>query len=775
MRNTKLTRLLAALLFSCLFALFVDQLRSADWSNWRGPSRTGVSTDTGLPASWSDDPKSPENFLWKAPYGCRTTPIVMNGRVYINNQVGKGVNEQERVMCLDANTGKVLWERKFNVYHTDIVSVRLGWTYLVGDPATGNIYWQGTQGVFACFDKDGKVLWQRSLSELDGRVSGYGGRLPSPALAGDLVVVGMINSSWGDQSKGGNRLLAVNKSDGTPVWWSEVSARPATYFSTPVAAEINGQKLIITGASDGAVHALQAGTGKNVWSYTFCQGAINCSPVVSGNYVYLNHGEESPDTNVQGRVICLDASDIKDGKPKLVWQRDGVKAKFTTPIVHDGRLYVSDDIAKLWCFDALKGDVHWKFAYGRNAMGSPVWGDGKIYVGEINGKFHILQPGDTKCKELHEHYFPSPDGVSDAEVNGSPAIADGKVYFSAGDELFCIGAKKGGEATKPKVFHDIVTVEGPPKPAQLSIYPCDIETHPGSAVSLKLKVYDKDGNFLREIDKTNEVKWSLPQPPAPPGSKNQPLALQADISGRVEPGELVVKKAPAAQQGYIEAEWKGLKAKARVRVAPTLPYAEDFDKIPEGAVPAGWVNCQGKFLVRKLSDGNQVLAKVTNNDNPLIARGPCFLGTPDMANYTIESDVYGGKVDTGGPRGVWLPDVGIGACRYTLLLAGQTQKLRLVSWDAMPRVDAWIDYSWSPDTWYRLKLMAQTTGGKAKLFGKVWRKGGNEPEKWTLEYADPTPNLEGAPFLYGYVLGHLGASPGTDVFFDNVRVTPNTK
>jgi outer membrane protein assembly factor BamB len=745
---------LPALIPLGLFVFIVNHLCGADWANWRGPLHDGVSPDTNLPASWSDDPKSPENFLWKAPYGCRTTPIVMSGRVYINNQCGKGVNEQERVMCLDAATGKVMWEKKFNIYHTDIVSVRLGWTLLAGDEATGNVYWQGTQGLFICFDKDGKIVWQRSLSEDDGRISGYGGRLPSPAVAGDLVIMGMVNSSWGDQSKGGNRLLAVNKYDGTPVWWSEISAKPATYFSTPVPATINGQHLIITGGSDGAVHALQAGTGKHVWSYTFCQGAINGSPVVDGTLVYSNHGEESPDTNVQGRVICLDAGDIKDGKPKLVWQKDGVKAKFTTPIVHDSRLYVCDDIARMWCFDAKKGNVLWKYTYGRNAMGSPAWGDRKIYVGDINAKFHILQPEDKECRSLHEHLFASPDGISDAEVNGSPAIADGKVFISAGDEIYCLGTK---DAKAGKVSMKPAEVKKG-EPAQLLVYPCDVVTHPGAAVPLKLMVYDANGNFLHDV--TKDVKWTS--------------SLQADITGDGT-STLNVNKGMPVQQGYVEAQWNGLKAKGRVRIAPTLPHAEDFEKVPEGAVPASWVNCQGKFLVKKLRDNNHVLAKVTTNDNPLIARGPCFFGTPEMTNYTIEADVLGGKVEKEGKQGVWMPDVGVGACRYTLLLAGQTQKLRLVSWDAMPRVDEWIDFIWEPQTWYRLKLMAAVANGKATLRGKVWRASDKEPQKWMLEFADPTPNLEGAPFLYGYVLGHVGGAPGTDVLFDNVKVTPNKR
>ena len=116
----------------------------------------------------------------------------MNGHVYFFNYVeaaGKPITIQERIMCLDANTGKQVWEYKFNVFHTDIVTTRLGWTNLAGDPKTGNIYAHGTQGMFFCFDKDGKVLWSRSLSEEFGRITGYGGRVTSPTVAEDLVII----------------------------------------------------------------------------------------------------------------------------------------------------------------------------------------------------------------------------------------------------------------------------------------------------------------------------------------------------------------------------------------------------------------------------------------------------------------------------------------------------------------------------------------------------------------------------------------------------------
>src|SRR6185369_8698520 len=119
-----------------------------------------------------------------------------------------GLNEQERVMAFDEKTGQPAWEYRFNVFQTDIVSNRVGWTNLVGDPETGNIYAHGIQGLFFCFDKDGKVLWSHSLTEEYGRISGYGGRVNSPIVDGDLVIIGLVNSSYGDQARGGNRFLA---------------------------------------------------------------------------------------------------------------------------------------------------------------------------------------------------------------------------------------------------------------------------------------------------------------------------------------------------------------------------------------------------------------------------------------------------------------------------------------------------------------------------------------------------------------------------------------
>ena len=732
--------------------------QAADWYNWRGPWQNGVSPETNLPDKWSPDPKDADNnLIWKAPYGCRSTPLVMNGRVFLINHLGEKETVQERVMCLDANTGKLLWEYKFNVWHTGIVTTRLGWTNLAGDPKTGNIYAQGTQGTFLCFDKDGKILWQRSLTEEYGRISGYGGRVTSPIVADDLVVVGMLNSSWGDQGKGGCRFLAMDKLTGAVVWWSEPGGPPKdTFYSVPVVATINGEKLVISGGADGGVYAMKLHTGETVWTYTFGNGAINCSPVVMGSYVYIGHGEESPDSNTLGRVICLDGSQVENGEPKLVWKKDGLKARYASPAIdaQTGRLYITDDMGKLYCLDAKTGKQLWKFKIGLDVRGSPVLADGKIYIGELSSKFHILKPGDKKCERLHDQYLAPAKGNTDVEINGTVSVANGRVYIPTSDGIYCIGRKNAKPAPEPKIVEP-APLKGK-GPAHLEIFPADIVLYSGDSATFKARSFDEYGNFLKEVT----AEWSLPVPPVPKGAKQGPPALKGQIAG----GKLTVDPKIPAQQGYVLAKAEGLTAQARVRVAPQLPYVQDFSKIPDGAVPGGWVNTQGKFLVATLPGGEKVLKKVNDKGSPLIARGNAYIGMPTLKNYTIESDVMGTKV------GEDLPDMGVVANRYNLTLSGNIQKLRLTSWDALPRIDKTINYPWQPNVWYKLKLTTEVSKDSALVKGKCWKRGEPEPADWTLQVSDPRPNREGSPALFGYVMGIPDVGPGTDIFYSNVRI-----
>ncbi|GIW78601.1 MAG: serine/threonine protein kinase [Gemmatales bacterium] len=732
----------------------------SDWTYWRGPLANGTSPETNLPASFS--PRTGENVVWKQPYGARCTPIVMNGRVYLINRAGEGVEEQERVMCLDAYTGKVLWEHRFNVFFTDIVSVRLGWTQIAADPETDNVYAHGTQGLLFCFDKEGKVLWHRSLTEEYGRITGYGGRVTSPIVDSGLVIIGMLNSSWGEQARGGNRYIAFNKLTGEPVWWTTTGLQPRnTYNSVPVVTVLNGERVFITGGAAGDVSCFRVRTGEKVWSYQFGVGAINVSPIVEGTKIYICHGEESPNTNEQGRVICLDAGKLEDGKPTVVWKHDGIPFKYCTPILHQGRLYVADDTANLHCFDAATGKILWQrpFNYGRTARGSPVYGDGKIYVADVNGYFNILEPGPDRCKRLHRQLFRSKNPTVAIELSGDASIAYGHVYFTTSEEMYCIGKTKEkftADFQPPKLEEPAPAKDA--KPGHLQVVPADVVLAPGGSANFTARLFDDHGRFLREV----KAKWTLTGMGIPAGvkAKGTPPPLKGEID---ENGKLTVAKDVPGQFGRVVAEAEGLKATARVRVAPQIPITEDFEKVPVGQVPAGWVNTQGKFVVVE-ENGNHILKKTANVLSPLVIRARAYIGTPDMTGYTIQADVKGTRVGNTGA------DAGIFANRYMLFLNGTQQQLRLVSWDAQSRVNKTISYQWDADTWYTLKMTVKVEGDHALVQGKVWKKGEKEPEEWTVEFKDPKPNTEGAPGLYGYI---PQTATGSAAFYDNVKVTKN--
>ena len=260
------------LVSALVVCLAVCHASGSDWPNWRGPEQTGMTREKAVVTSWSEDGK---NLLWKAPVGGRTTPVLMNGRLYAITPAGEDQSLGERVICLDAATGKTLWEHKFNVFHTDIVQARLGWTSVVGDPETGNVYAHGTGGEFFCFNRDGKVLWKRSLGEALGRYSVYGGRLHTPIIDEDRVIISYVYilSSWGTgPKKSGHRYVAFNKRTGDIEWWGQPGVKPHdTTYSVPTVTVIDGRRLLIGGNADGNVYGMSARTGEHPRAPSICE------------------------------------------------------------------------------------------------------------------------------------------------------------------------------------------------------------------------------------------------------------------------------------------------------------------------------------------------------------------------------------------------------------------------------------------------------------------------------------------------------------------------
>src|SRR5262249_12149943 len=161
--------------------------------------------------------------------------------------------------------------------------------------------------------------------------------------------------------------------------------------------------------------------------------------------------------------------------------------------------------------------------------------------------FHILKPGDKKCEALHAQFFPSPDGTTDVEINGSPAVANGRVYFATSEEIFCIG-KKGAKPAAAVKLPEAELKKGA-KAAHLQLIPADVVLAPGDSVIYHVKAYDEHGNPLGPVDSA-KLEWSLPTPPLPPGAKTNPPPLK----GEHKANWFTAAKEIPSQQGYVVAK-----------------------------------------------------------------------------------------------------------------------------------------------------------------------------------------------------------------------------
>lgn len=721
---------------------------AGDWPHWRGPLQTGYATDTHLPSAWSQEG---QNLLWHSPVGGgRTAPIVLDGRVYMINRAGEEViNIQERVVCIDLETGRTLWEDRFNVFETDIVAHRVGWANLAGDPETGNIYAHGVSGIYTCYSRDGELLWEKSLTEEFGRIAGYGGRIMSPIVDGDLVILSFMSSGWGPHGRPVHRFFACDKRTGEPIWWSEPSGQPQdTVQSVPVIATVDGVRVLFDTLADGAVHALKVGTGEPIWRFSLSKRGLNTSAVYHDGVLYATHSEENFDTTEMGAIVAISvrgSGDITDSGE--LWRTRGISVGYASPLYHDGLLYVADNAANLHCLDATNGEVLWSFNYGSTGgRGSPVMADGNIYIGEVGGTFHVLEASRAGCKRLDSETFRKPDG-SPIEIYGTAAVVDGKVLLPTLDDLYCIGLPEGKAGTYPDPAAGGTGETG--APSVLRVVPAETWVDAGKTQAFRARVYDDKGNFLETVSPAWSVKG---------------------VTGSIGPdGTFEAENVNGMQAGVVEATLGDLQASARLRVIPELPYTEDFEGLQEGVPPPGWITSRLKSRVEAM-DGNKVLRKLADRSAPPFARLRCYI-TPSLdTGYSVQADMYGQS-----KRGRFLPDMGLLNSRYRMILLGTTRprSLRLVTWDPMPRLQVDVPFDWQPDTWYTMKLSVEERDGQGLVRGKVWPQGAEEPEAWSIEMVDPHPNLRGSAGLYAYSVAITEKSPGTEVYFDNVAITRN--
>jgi outer membrane protein assembly factor BamB len=660
----------------------------------------------------------------------------MGDRVFLINSVGKGEALQERVVALDADTGKLVWEHRFNVYLSDVPPHRVGWASPVGDPATGNVYVFGVGGNLIALTRDGKVLWERSLGEDFGLLTTHGGRTASPLIEGDNVIVSGVTFQWGQNGRGAHRFMAFDKKTGETMWISAPGGRPYdTTYAAPIIVNVNGTRLLIQGGSDGFVHAIKVGTGEPVWKIEISKRGINTGVVVHGTTAILTHSEENLDSNEMGMMVAVDAAGTGDLKgDQIKWRTYGWQGGYSSPVLDGDRIYHVDNGANLGAFDVKTGKQLWLKNLGTIQKSSPVWADGKLYVGTENGRFFILKPTATGADILDEDQLGT-EALPEAII-GSPAISNGRVYVVSDTNVYAIGKISNSPSTQP------APVEGLPNPnrqaTHVQVVPTELILKPGDKVSFRARLFDAQGKFIRE---EKAATWSLDK-----------------IKGAITDGQLVVGSDAVAQAGSVKATVGEISGAAGVRVFPPFPWAESFDSYAVNTIPSTWVNSTMKFTVREL-DGNKVLVKTTEGSS-LLSRARAYFGPSDLSNYTVEGDVF--ATVRRRQRG----DAGVIAQRYVLAIYGNSQMLHLEPWQPETARTVTVPYAWKPDTWYRLKLeVANLPDGKTRARGKVWAVSETEPAAWMIERIDPIPNREGAPGIFGNALA--------EIYFDNVKVYAN--
>ncbi|QQS47030.1 MAG: PQQ-binding-like beta-propeller repeat protein [Acidobacteriota bacterium] len=717
----------------------------SDWSDWRGPQRNGISLEKGLPEKWS--PQG-ENLLWKAPYGGRSAPIVMGNRVFMFNTAGEGATMQERVLCFDAETGKVIWEYRFNVYSSDVPPRRIAWSSPVGDPTTGNVYVFGACNELVALSNDGKLVWSRSLTDEFGAWTTHGGRTVSPIIEGDLIIVSTVSEGWGENSLRRHRYYAFDKRTGESIWISTPGGRPFdTTYSTPMTTTVDGMRVMISGAGDGAVHAMKVSTGEGLWSFPMSKRGINAGVVISGDTAYVSHQEENLETSEMGMLAALDIrskGQLKNTDAR--WVVTNYQIGTASPIFDGGRIYHLDTGANLYAFDAGNGNKIWDKNLGTIQKASPVLADGKIYVGTENGKFFILRPGPAGCEVLDEDELEPIDKVdtksevgdeliaSNEQILSSVAVSRGRVYLVSTKHVYAIGKKRN--PALPAVPEKVENAPAGAKVATVQVVPADILIQPGQATKFRVRLYDDKARFIRE---ETGAAWSL-----------------EGLKGAVANNQFT-PQAGGSQAGMLKATVDGVTGHANVRVIPAPPMADDFSSYPVDAVPAHWINANPKYAVKEL-DGEKVLLK--KSDNPAFQRARTFFGPRNMKDYTVEASVRAAE------RRRQIGDGGVVAQRYQLTLFGNTQALELFGWQIEPKRAVRKDFEWKKDTWYRLKLRVDNLpDGKVRARGKAWLASDPEPADWMIEYVDPIGNHEGSPGIFAYA--------PNDVFFDNIKVELN--
>ena len=433
--------------------LLSPQLWASNWPQFRGPQACGVDATAAAPVHW--DLESGENIRWRAPIPglAHASPIIWEDRVYIATAVGPGkselkvglygdvvpANDQEshqwRILALDKNTGKTLWDK---VGYEGIPKTKRHpkGSHCSSTPATDGkhiVAIFGSEGLF-CFDPDGKLAWKKDLGPMDSgwyvSPSAQWGFASSPVIYQSKVIVLCDVQT--------NSFLALfDVANGKELWRTPRNDVPT--WGTPTFAKLGAQTIILV---NGWHHTggYDFGTGEELWKIDGGGDIPVPTPIVEDGLAYFTsaHGPARP-----MRAVRLEAhGNITPPDPgatnaAIVWAHARQGNYMQTPILVGEHLFGCNDLGVITCFDARTGAIKYSQRIGNGSEGftsSPISDGRNLYFASEVGHVYVVpaveQFSVTATNNLVETCM------------ASPAICDGTLFYRTRDQVVAIGHKK---------------------------------------------------------------------------------------------------------------------------------------------------------------------------------------------------------------------------------------------------------------------------------------------------------------------------------------------
>ena len=414
--------------------------RADDWPQWLGPLRDGRWRETGIVTKF---PSQGLTLRWRAPVAHGYSgPSVAQGKVYVTDYViesGKLINDpsqpvdlsgQERVLCLDAARGTLVWKHEYPcTYHISFPGGPRAAPTLAG----GKVYTIGAMGDLCCLDANsGKPAWSKDLKKEYKTGAPLWGFSGHPLVDGKKLIC-LVGGP-------GSVVVAFDKDSGKELWRA-LSAREPGYCS-PVIVEAGGRRQLIVWHPE-SINGLDPETGRVFWSerLTPSYGMAIATPRAEGEYLFGSG---------VGNAALLLKFNRAQPKVETVWRGDAQTAVYcgtSTPSIDRDLIFGVCRQGELRAVDLLTGKRLWETFAATTGSRRQAYATAFLvrhqhgyFLFNEQGDLILAQLGRDGYREISRHHLlaPTNEAFGRAVVWSHPAFANRCVYARNDKELICV-------------------------------------------------------------------------------------------------------------------------------------------------------------------------------------------------------------------------------------------------------------------------------------------------------------------------------------------------